>query len=155
MNHNGDWLIMALAGAVLLYWIFRAFYRWLHEPASVNRLVLGKGGELQANDENIVLLEKAGFEVRSGKHLVPIPIKLDGNPLGKGSRLYIDYIVEKDKKIYVVKTARDRMPMDWTASGVRDRLLVYSLLLPECDGVLFVDAKVKIIRTITFHIADY
>ncbi|WP_245600034.1 hypothetical protein [Paenibacillus harenae] len=154
MNSYGDWLIMLVAGIILAAWIFRAFYRWLHAPASVNRLKLGKGGELKPNDENILLLEEAGYEVSSGKHLVPIFIELDGMPLGKGSRLYIDYIAEMDNSIYVVKTARDRMPMDWTASGVRDRLLVYSLLLPECAGVLFVDAKDKVIRKITFHITD-
>ncbi|CAM3964798.1 hypothetical protein L1N85_03630 [Paenibacillus alkaliterrae] len=154
MDTYGDWLIMLLAGIVLAIWMLRAFYRWLHEPASVNRLKLGKGGELKPDDENILLLERAGYEVSSGKHLVPIPILLDDVPLGKGSRLYIDYIAEKDKSMYIVKTARDRMPMDWSASGVRDRLLVYSLLLPECAGVLFVDAKDKVIRKITFHIAD-
>ncbi|MBD2869567.1 hypothetical protein [Paenibacillus arenilitoris] len=154
MTAYGDWVIMLVAGIVLAIWMFRAFYRWLHAPASVNRLKLGKGGELDPNDENVRLLEEAGFEVTSGKHLVPIPIELDGVPLGKGSRLYIDYIAEKDNRIYVVKTARDRMPMDWTASGVRDRLLVYALLLPECTGVLFVDAKDKVIRTITFHLSD-
>lgn len=154
MGKYGDWFIMLVAGSLLAIWLFRAFYRWLHEPASMNRIKLGKGGQLMANDENIKLLERSGYEVSSGKHLVPIPIELDGVPLGKGSRLYIDYIAEKNNLTYIVKTARDRMPMDWTASGVRDRLLVYALLLPDCAGVLFVDAKEKNIRKITFHIAD-
>ncbi|MNH42715.1 hypothetical protein D3C79_1044680 [compost metagenome] len=68
--------------------------------------------------------------------------------------MYIDYIAEMNNQMFVVKTARDRMPMDWTASGVRDRLLVYALLLPECTGVLFIDAREKMIRKVTFHIAD-
>jgi hypothetical protein len=150
----GDWFIMLIAACLFVFWMFRMFHRWLHEPASVNRLKLGKGGVLAADDENIRLLEQAGYEVTSGKHLVPIPIKLDDVPLGKGSRLYIDYIAVMDNSTYIVKTARDRMPMDWSASGVRDRLLVYSLLLPECEGVLFVDARERVIRKITFHIAD-
>lgn len=154
MGTYGDWIIMFIAGGALVIWLFRAFYRWLHEPSSVNRLKLGKGAELLPDDENIILLERAGYEVKSSKHLVPIYIELDGMPLGKGSRLYIDYIAEKNNNIYIVKTARDRMPMDWTASGVRDRLLVYSLLLPQCRGVLFVDAKEKVIRKITFDIAE-
>lgn len=154
MGTYGDLIIMLLAGGLFIAWLFRIFHRWLHEPASVNRLKLGKGGALAADDENIILLEQAGYEVSSGKHLVPIPIKLNDVPLGKGSRLYIDYIAEKDNCTYIVKTARDRMPIDWTPSGVRDRLLVYSLLLPECEGVLFVDAKEKLIRKITFHISE-
>jgi hypothetical protein len=154
MGTYGDWFIMLAAGCLLVIWLFRMFYRWLHEPAGVNRLTLGKGGVLSPDDENIALLEQKGYTVRSGKHLVPVPIKLDDVPLGKGSRLYIDYIAIMDNKTYIVKTARDRKPMDWTASGIRDRLLVYSLLLPECDGILFVDARDKVIRKISFHIAD-
>lgn len=150
MTKYGDWFIMILASSLLLIWLFRAFYRWLHEPSSVRRLKLGKGGTLSAGDENIQLLEHHGYEVVSGKHLVPITVELDGQELG--SRLYIDYIAEMDNKTYIVKSARDRMPMDWTGSGVRDRLLVYSLLLPQCSGVLFVDAKERIIRKIHFHI---
>ncbi|MGO4697585.1 hypothetical protein AB4Z50_25200 [Paenibacillus sp. 2TAB26] len=154
MGTYGDWAIMLIAGCLFVLWLFRVFHRWLHEPASVSRLTLGKGGTLSVDDENILLLEQAGYEVTSGKHLVPIPIKLDDVPLGKGSRLYIDYIAEMNNCTYIVKTARDRMPIDWSPSGVRDRLLVYSLLLPECDGILFVDAREKLIRKVTFHIAD-
>lgn len=154
MDSYLDWFLMVLAGALILFWVFRAFYRWLHEPSSVNRLRLGKGGELKPDDENVLLLEQAGYEVSSGKHIIPIPVYLDGVPIGKGSRLYIDYIAEMDKNIYIVKASRERMPMEWTASGVRDRLLVYSLLLPECAGVLYVDAKDKVVRKITFPIAE-
>lgn len=155
MGAYGDWMIMLIAGCLFVFWLFRMFHRWLHEPASVNRLKLGKGGVLAADDENIILLEQSGYEVSSGKHLIPVPIKVNGVPLGKGSRIYIDYIAVKDNCSYVVKTARDRMPIDWSPSGVRDKLLVYALLLPECDGILFVDAKEKLIRKITFHISDY
>ncbi|WP_337101694.1 hypothetical protein [Paenibacillus sp. YIM B09110] len=150
MSQYGDWFIMLLAGSLLLIWLFRAFYRWLHAPSSVSRLKLGKGGTLSPNDENILLLERFGYEVVSGKHLIPIAVELDGQELG--SRLYIDYVAEMDNKTYIVKSARERMPMDWTGSGVRDRLLVYALLLPQCSGVLFVDAKERIIRKIHFHI---
>ncbi|WP_188887554.1 hypothetical protein [Paenibacillus radicis (ex Gao et al. 2016)] len=152
MGKFGEWFVMLVAGLLLVIWLYRSFYRWLHTPLAVNRLTLGKGGELEANDENIAFLEQAGYEVISGKHRVPIGIELDGQPLG--SRLYIDYIAELDGTMYIVKTARERMPMDWTGSGVRDRLLVYSLLLPECAGVLFVDVKEKAIRTIHFQVGE-
>lgn len=154
MGQYIDWLVMVFVGSLLIIWAYRAFYRWLHQPAATRGLKLGKGGVIPDNDVNVQLLEQAGYEVTSGKHLIPISIELDGEELGRGSRLYIDYIAERDDESYIVKTARDRMPMDWTGSGVRDRLLVYSLLLPECTGVLFVDAKERIIRKITFHIAE-
>ena len=152
MGKYGDWFIMLVAGALLLSWLYRSFYRWLHTPASMNRIKLGKGGVLSEDDENIRLLESAGYEVLSGKHRIPVAIDLDGNDLS--SRLYIDYIAEQNGTMYIVKTARERMPMDWTGSGVRDRLLVYSLLLPECSGILFVDVRERVIRTIRFQIGD-
>lgn len=154
MERYGDWFIMLLAGVLLAVWLYRAFYRWLHEPVNMNRVKLGKGGQIADNDENKALLERAGYEVVSGKHVIPIPTELDDQPLGNGSRIYIDYIAEKDDSTYIVKTARDRMPMDWTASGIRDRLLVYSLLLPDCEGILFVDAKEGNIRKVKFHIGE-
>ncbi|MBH5318054.1 hypothetical protein I6N90_09570 [Paenibacillus sp. GSMTC-2017] len=154
MEQYGDWFIMLVAGVLLAVWAYRAFYRWLHSPISVNRIKLGKGGAISSNDENVSLLERSGYTVSSGKHVIPIPIELNDVPLGNGTRMYIDYIAEKDDCTYVVKTARERMPIDWTASGVRDKLLVYSLLLPESSGVLFVDAKEGIIRKITFQLGD-
>ncbi|MCU6710131.1 hypothetical protein M6D81_15645 [Paenibacillus sp. J5C_2022] len=154
MGTYGDWFIMLLAGSLLLIWAYRSFYRWLHEPVSVNRIKLGKGGKIDSEDANVQLLQRSGYEVVSGKHAVPVDIEMDGAPLGQGSRLYIDYIAEKDEEMFVVKTARERLPMDWTASGVRDRLLVYSLLLPDCSGVLYVDAKDGILRKVSFRLPN-
>ncbi|MFD1955845.1 hypothetical protein ACFSL6_17150 [Paenibacillus thailandensis] len=153
MGVYGEWFIMLVAGGLLALWLFRSFYRWLHQPAQVSKVTLGAGAKLDPDDENILFLEAAGYEVQSGKHRVPITIELDDETLE--SRLYIDYIAESaDGELYIVKTARERMPMDWTGSGVRDRLFVYSLLLPECDGILFLDVKEKILRKIKFHYAE-
>jgi len=149
-----DWLVMIIVGSLLVIWLYRAFYKWLHQPLGTTKLKLGKGGDIAENDRCVQLLEQAGYEVTSGKHCIPITIELDGEQLGRGSRLYIDYIAEMNDEIYIVKAARERMPMDWTGSGVRDRLLVYSLLLPECAGVLFVDANEQLIRKIIFQIAE-
>jgi hypothetical protein len=150
MGKYGDWLVMLIAGGLILFWLYRAFYRWLHEPPGMNtKLLLSEAEEVQEDDESVRFLEQAGYEVTHGKYRVPITINLDGQELQ--SRLFIDMIAEKEGKHYIVKTARDRMPIDWTGSGVRDRLLVYALLLPDCEGVLFVDQKERTIRTITFH----
>lgn len=154
MDKYGDWFVMALAGLLLAAWLYRSFYRWLHEPVNVNRIKLGKGGAIAEDDANAALLKRNGYEVVSGKHSIVIPVELDDEPLGNGTRLYIDYVAEKDGLTYVVKTARERMPMDWTASGVRDRLLVYALILPHCSGVLYADAKEGTVRKIAFHLTD-
>lgn len=152
MDKYGEWFIMALAGALLLIWLYRAFYRWLHAPVVMNRITLGKGGAIADDDENVKLLELNGYEVLSAKHVVPIPVELDGDPIGTGTRVYIDYIASKDELTYVVKTARERKPMDWTAGGVRDRLLIYALLLQDCSGILYVNAKEGTIRKVVFHL---
>ena len=151
MGKYGDWVIMVIAGGLIIYWLYRVFYRWLHEPPGMHtELLLSNAEDVVEDDENVQFLEQSGYEVTHGKYRVPITIDLDGQTLQ--SRLFIDLIAEKDGKYYIVKTARDRMPIDWTGSGVRDRLLVYSLLLPESEGVLFVDQKERTIRTITFHL---
>ncbi|MDU5949740.1 MAG: hypothetical protein E6Z15_22095, partial [Paenibacillus macerans] len=65
------------------------------------------------------------------------------------SRLFIDYIAIKDGEFYLVRTARDRIAIEWTGSGVRKELLPYLLLYPECAGVLYVDAEQGDIREIS------
>ncbi|MEK3881539.1 hypothetical protein [Paenibacillus sp. PL2-23] len=154
MGKYGDWIIMGIVGILAAVWIYGAFYRWLHAPAATNGVKLGKGGAIAEGDPIAALLKRQGYRVVSGKHVLRIPVELDDVPLGNGTRLYIDYVVENGDHTYIVKTARDRMPMDWTASGVRDRLLIYSLLLPDCSGILYVDGQEGRIRKIVFHIAD-
>ncbi|XEC92839.1 hypothetical protein AB6A23_15725 [Paenibacillus tarimensis] len=152
MGHYGDWVVMFVAGGLILLWLYRIFYRWLHSPVGTRVVLLGEGLELDADDEYVQFLEAEGYTVTSGKHRIPVHIELDGNVLT--SRLYIDYVAEKDGTTYIVKTARDRMPMDWTGSGVRDRLMVYALLVPHCKGILFADSKTREIRTIVFNIGE-
>ncbi|MFD0711063.1 hypothetical protein [Paenibacillus sp. GCM10027626] len=153
MGKYGDWLIMLVAGSIIVYWLYRLFYRWLHEPPGVNsKLLLSRAEDVDERDDNVRFLERNGYEVNYGKYRIPITIDLDGEQLY--SRLFIDMIAERDGKYYVVKTARERMPIEWTGSGLRDRLLIYALLMPECEGVLFVDQKSNLIKTVTFHFSD-
>ncbi|AJY77248.1 hypothetical protein [Paenibacillus beijingensis] len=143
-----DGLVMIAASVLVLYWIYRALYHWLHEPRAVNRLILGSGEPLEPDDEAVLLLESCGYAVSSGKHRLPIELELDGKPLQ--SRIYVDYIAEKDGLMYAVKMARERQPMNWTGSGLRDRLLVYSLLLPQMEGILVVDMRDGSVRMVKF-----
>ncbi|RAP76474.1 hypothetical protein [Paenibacillus montanisoli] len=150
MGNFGDWLVMFIAGGLILFWLYRVYYRWLHEPPGMKaKLVLSDADDVPEDDVAVQFLEDAGYEVTHGKYRIPLTIDLDGSILN--SRLIIDLFAEKDGKHYIVKTARERTPIDWTGSGVRDRLLVYALMMPECDGILFVDHKELTIRTITFR----
>lgn len=147
-----DLFVMVAAALLIVYWGYRAFYNWLHQPRGMKRLVLGRGELLEPDDAHVLFLESRGYEVLSGKHKVPIAVELDGQELY--SRLYIDYVAECDGLMYAVKISRERQPMDWTGSGLRDRLLVFSLLMPELEGILVVDPAERSIRTVKFDLED-
>ncbi len=152
LGKYGDLFIMIVAGGLLLIWLYRGFYRWLHSPAGNRTLLLQNGRELQPDDECIQYLEAEGYTVRSSKHRIPVDIDVDGQSIQ--SRLFIDYMAEKDGKSYVVKTAREKRPVEWTGAAIRDRFLIFALLVPYCEGVLYVDVKEQSIRTILFTIAE-
>ncbi|MNP64601.1 hypothetical protein D3C76_1601090 [compost metagenome] len=66
--------------------------------------------------------------------------------------MFIDYVaLDEDGAIYLVKTARKRMPLEWTGSSLRDRLLPFFLLYPDCAGMLYVDIYEAEIRQIHFE----
>lgn len=150
MGHAADWFVMIAAGGIIVIWLYRRLYAWLHEPPASRIYVLGDGTEPDEHDETVRFLAANGYEVVSSKHRIPIEIELDGEPLQ--SRLFIDYVAVKSGKTWLVKTARDRMPVDWTGSGVRDRLLVYALLIPTAAGIVYADPRDNRLRTVTFDI---
>jgi len=150
VGNAADWLIMAAAGGLIAVWLVRRFHAWLHEPPASRVYRLGEGTEPDPDDETVRFLTASGYEVVSGKHRVPIEIEVDGEPMQ--ARLFIDYVAVKDGRMWLVKTARDRKPIDWTGTGVRDRLLVYALLVPTAEGIVYADPKERRLRTITFAI---
>lgn len=102
-------------------------------------------------DDVTQLLEAAGFDVLAGKTKIPITMTV-GERDQLESRLFIDYFVQKEDHVYLVKVAKDRKPLEMTGSAVRDMLLPYTLIYPEAQGVLYVDMSVNKIKKITFHI---
>jgi hypothetical protein len=102
------------------------------------------------SEEALELIQGAGYEWIAGKVKIPITVILDDEQLE--SRLFADGFVEKDRQWFVVKFARERKPIEMTGSGIREHLLVYSLLYPEAAGVLYVDVPNRLIRTIQFEI---
>jgi len=145
----GDGLLMVIAAALLAWWLWRRFDNWLHEPADARLRRLARSGGIEEPDEAVQLLEERGFAVLSGKHRIPLGVAVDDGPV-QTTRLYFDYVASKDDKFYLVKTERTRMPIDWTASGLREKLLVYALLFPECDGIVVADVRDKTVRTVRF-----
>lgn len=102
-------------------------------------------------DDVVDLLEAAGFDVLAGKTKIPISMTI-GDREHLESRLFVDYFVQKEDDVYLVKVARERKPLEMTGSAVRDMLLPYTLIYPEAQGILYVDMTVNKIKKITFHI---
>ena len=145
---------MIVASIVLLLIAYRWFYRWLHTPQTMSRIKLGKGGKIKEDDPNVVFLIKKGYVVLSGRHTIPIAIELDDVVSDKASNVYVDYIVEKKSHMYLVKYERERHPMEWTNNEIRDRLLMYSLLVPNMSGIIYINYREGTLRKIAFHFIE-
>lgn len=134
---------------MLLYWAWRSFRSWMADKPADE-------WEIEVNEEIPVteavgLLEEAGYEVMTMKRKVDVGITVNEDEELQ-SRLFIDHFARQDGKLFVVKLARERKPMDRTGSGIRDHLLVYALLFREAEGVLYVDPSRRSIQKIQFHI---
>ncbi|ARF69479.1 hypothetical protein B7C51_19160 [Paenibacillus larvae subsp. pulvifaciens] len=147
---SGDLFVTLLVVTVIVSWLTLRFRRWLDVPVKQN-MPIPLAKEPVPEDEVVELLEGAGFNVLSGKMKVPILITVNDTE-DLQSRLYLDYFAEKKDKLYVVKKARQRKPMELTGTSVRDTLLIYQLLYPETDGVLYVDMNQLKIKKITFQL---
>lgn len=148
---NGDWFVILLVSGVLILWGGSLFRRWLEDAPKKRRFSIPEGEEDIESNEVTELLEGAGFDVLSAKVRIPIAMTLnDGEEYQ--SRLYIDYLVEKQDELYAVKVARDRKPLEMTGSAIREALLPYYLIVPDAAGVLYVDIHAGKIKKFKFDI---
>lgn len=154
MDNLVETAVMVAGACFLIAIAYRFFYRWLHSPSTMSRIKLGRGGKLKEDDPNISLLEKHGYSVISGRHQVPVAMEVDGNVLERSATIIIDYVAEKKGRSYIVKTERERTPIEMNAADLKKHLLIYSLLLPEMSGVLYINSKESKIHQIVFHLAD-
>jgi hypothetical protein len=152
MAQIGDWLLLLIGACLMVWWVLRRIYRWLQEPASARLRRLAQRGNV-VPDETTAMLEEAGFKVLAGKHRIPLGVKIDDEPV-MSTRLFFDYLVSKDDQYFLVKLERPRQPTEWTASGLRERYLVYALLFPDCEGIVVADPKQNQIRTVRFRVED-
>jgi len=151
MGGFSDAMLMLLIAAIGLYFGYRGFRSWVRKPYPLRSGIGFIMNEEIMEHPAVDLLEAAGYEVVSDKLKVPLAFKVDGNILH--SRLFIDYIATKGGEFYLVRTARERMPLEWTGSGLRKELLPYLLLYPDCAGVIYLDADQGMLKEITL-IAD-
>ncbi|MCD1260695.1 hypothetical protein B5M42_017990 [Paenibacillus athensensis] len=149
MEKGNGWIVLILFIVLIMVALGR-FGRWLEKPPK-RRLPVPAAGDIPQTDV-VELLEGAGFDVLAGKTKLPITIAVNGEAT-LASQLYIDYLAAREEKLYVVRLARERVPIDWAAgSSVREKLLPYSLIYPETEGVLYVDMEQRKIKIITFQI---
>ncbi|PYI55043.1 hypothetical protein [Paenibacillus flagellatus] len=145
----GDTFVVLLLIGVAIWWFYIRGRHWYHKPRP--SLAIPQQDDIYVPSEDAVrLLNERGYEIVAGKTRLPVYVTLDGEETE--SRLFVDAYVMKGDELYIVKLARERQPLEMTASAIRDRLLVYSLLYPEAAGVLYVDPETRSIRTITFDI---
>lgn len=149
----GDTFVVLLLIVVAIVWFYARGRIWYDKPRP--SLAIPKQEDIfVASEETVLLLNEKGYEIVAGKTKLPVTITMDGEELE--SRLFIDAYVLKEDQLFIVKLARERQPLEMTGSAIRERLLVYSLLYPEAQGVLYVDTSAKSIRQITFDIdMDY
>jgi len=96
---------------------------------------------------SIDLLENEGYEVIGGKLKIPLSFNVNGAHMY--SRLFIDYVATKEEgSLYLVILSRPRKSLDLTGSGIRDSLLPYLLIYPECSGVLYINTSSRTIQVI-------
>lgn len=146
---QGDVRVILLILIVVVCFIFWRFQKW-STGSSRRRGRIPRHANIP-EDDVVELLEGAGFEVLAGKSKIPITMTISERDHLE-SRLFIDYFVQKEDDVYLVKVARDRKPLEMTGSAVRDMLLPYTLIYPEAQGILYVDMAVSKIKKITFHI---
>lgn len=152
MASKSDILVLTILVAAIAVWLYIRFKRWLYSPSKA-KLPFPEASPVPQT-EAVRLLEEAGYEVISGKKRVPLIVELDDEQMDPGSRLFVDYFARKDHELYVVKLSKQRQPMQWSASGIRERLMVYHHLFEETHGVLYVDMEENRVRKIKIDIGE-
>lgn len=148
---NGDFLVIWLVLLGVFFWITIPLRRKLKEGiVPVRQIQIPVDDEIEWN-ETVELLEGAGFDVLSARKRIPISISVGDTEMLE-SRLFVDYFAQKDGEYYIVKLFKDRKPVEFTGSGLRDAFLSYALVYPEVAGILYVDMEIKKIKKIKFEI---
>jgi hypothetical protein len=147
---NGDGLVIFLLVLVLGAWIYFYMKGRMREAVEAAGPIEWHAAEEVPEDEATQLLVASGYHVVSGKKRIPIQIVVNGQEELQ-SRLFLDYIAEKDEQYYAVKLAKDRKPMELTGSSVREHLFIYQLIVPHVNGVLYVQLHSKQVDVFEFH----
>ncbi|MED4601589.1 hypothetical protein P9314_12840 [Paenibacillus validus] len=150
---SGDGFIVILLIVVLIFWLYKYLRGKMRETVEQVPPLEWLTEEAVPEDEATLLLGEYGYRVLSGKRRVPVYILVNDSE-SLQSRLFIDYMAERDGEYYAVKLAKDRKPLEKTGSAVRDRLFVYQLLDAQTAGVLYVHLQDKLIDCYRFSLTE-
>lgn len=147
MDGNSDRIVMLLIGVALTVWVIYQLFAWLQRsPRSPLAEAIPLNEDIEPHPA-LGLLDEAGYEVIGGKLKIPLSFHADNQTYY--SRLFVDYVAEgEDGSRYLVLISRPRRPLEWTGSGLRDKLLPYLLLYPECSRLLYVDMQTNRVSVI-------
>lgn len=152
MNERYDGFLMILIGVVVIILLVWRLNRWLISPG-ISQLPGMPINERIQDHPAIELMEREGYDVIGGK--VKINLSFDTDELLVQSRLFIDYVAsDGNGDLYLVKLSRDRLPVDFTGSGIRDRLMPFMVMYPECAGLLYIDLNENAVRRVTMEWSD-
>ncbi|WP_284640413.1 hypothetical protein [Paenibacillus silviterrae] len=147
---NGDGVVIFLLIAALMAWLILYIKKKMQETVEAGGPIGLIQEEEVPEDETTILLEEHGYRTVCGKKRIPIDIQVNGVEVLQ-SRLFLDYIVEKDEQYYVVKLAKERKPMEMTGSSVREHLLIYQYIVPKMNGVIYVQLAARQIDVFEFR----
>lgn len=139
--------IIGILTVIVFVWFLVALRRWLLRP-SRGRLPVAENEE-ELTGRTVDLLLDQGYDVFAGKRRIPLRIRVNGEKTYH-SRLFVDYYASKGKKLFVVRKANRRRPLEWSGSAIRDQLLSLALIYDRIDGVLYIDDNK--IHTIEFEL---
>jgi hypothetical protein len=147
MLENGDLFLLILLAGALFIWIFRGFWSWFSRPS-----YRSSASPVPTKGDAFKLLEDEGFEWIYGKQKIPIRVFADDRVFE--SRLFIDGLVQRQGKRYVVKISRDQKPMRLAGAAIRDALLSFQLIY-NADGIAYVDLQKQSVKVISFEIGSH
>lgn len=112
-----DLVVLFLILAAVAVWLGIRVKQWLDQPVRFRRLPIRHASPVPAAMAS--LLEKEGYRMLCGKFKISLRIMVNGKRMG--SRLFFDGLARGEEgTLFAVKKARDRQPVKWTGSGVRD-----------------------------------
>lgn len=147
---SGDSIVIFLILIALAVWTYMRTRKWARDKAGNTMPDIPVDDEVP-EDDAVRLLKEEGYDILSSKKRIPIHIVLNEEETLQ-SRLFIDYFVQMEDDVYIVKVSKERKPLELTGSGIRDALMCYQLAYPQASGILYVDLTQRKIYNIAISI---